>query len=197
MADSEKKLLRRRYFLGVLAVSFFVIHATFHATHGRPWDILWNCTLSNLLVGIGLFFGSARAVAVGASWLCMGNITWLADVFTGGEFFATSVLTHFGGLTVSILGARILGWPRLTFLWATGGLLLLQLLCRLFTPAAANVNLAFSVYAGWERIYSSYRVFWVSMFVQAVLVYFLVDRMFGWLLRPKRERSPTSPSAPL
>jgi len=191
MADSDPKLLRRRYFLGGLALCFFIIHATFHATHGRPWDILWNCTLSNLLVGIGLLIGSPRAVAIGASWLCMGNITWLADVFTGGELFATSFLTHFGGLTVAILGARVLGWPRLTFLWATGGLLLLQQLCRLFTPPAANVNLAFSVYTGWERIYSSYRVFWLSMFVQSVLVYFLVDRMFGWLLRPKK--STTAP----
>lgn len=189
MADLDGKLRRRRL-LGILALGFFVVHATFHATHGRPYDILWNCTLSNLLVGLGLLFGSSRAVAVGACWLFMGNITWLADVFTGGEFFGTSTLTHFGGLTVAVLGARMLGWPRLTFVWATAGMLFLQLLCRLFTPPAANVNLAHAVYTGWERIYPTYRIFWIAMFLQAVLVYFLVDRMFGWLLR----RKPTAPA---
>jgi hypothetical protein len=188
MSDPEKKLQLKRRLLGTLALTFFVVHATFHATHGRPYDILWNCTLSNALVGIGLFLGSPRAVAVGASWLFMGNITWLADVFTGGEFFGTSTLTHFGGLTVAILGARLLGWPRNTFLWATGGMLALQQLCRLVTPPSCNVNLAFSVYAGWENI-----LFWVAMFVQAVLVYFLVDRMFGWLLR-RRATPPTVPA---
>jgi hypothetical protein len=37
----------RRIGLGTLALLFFVIHATFHPTRGRPYDILWNCTLSN------------------------------------------------------------------------------------------------------------------------------------------------------
>jgi hypothetical protein len=81
---------------------------------------------------------------------------------------------------------RRLGWPRHTFIYATAGMLALQQLSRLVTPPAANVNLAFSVYAGWERTYSSYRIFWLSMFAQAVVVYFLVDRIFGWLLRGKR-----------
>jgi hypothetical protein len=37
----------RRFGRGALALLFFVIHATFHAIHGRPYDILWNCKLSN------------------------------------------------------------------------------------------------------------------------------------------------------
>jgi hypothetical protein len=196
----EARAQLRRRILGVLALTFFVVHATFHATHGRAHDILWSCTLSNAIVGIGLLAGSGRAVAVGATWLFLGNLTWLADLCTGGEFLITSTLTHFGGLAVALLGARILGWPRHTFVYASAGMLALQQLCRFVTPPEANVNLAFSIYKGWEGVYPSYRVFWLAMFAQAVLVYFLVDRMFGWLLRrsaPAAARRPQKPDSRL
>ena len=180
---------RTLYVLGTLALIFFAAHATFHARHGRAHDILWICTLSNALLGVGLFLRSARAVAVAVCWLVMGNLTWLADVLTGGEFFGTSTLTHLGGITVGVLGARILGWPRHTWVWAVAGMLAMQQLCRVITPPAANVNLAFAVYTGWERLYPTYRTFWLALFGQAVVVYFLVDRMFGWLLGSRASQS--------
>ncbi len=185
---SEKKDSRRLRILGGLAVSFFALHAGFHAWHGRPYDILWNCTLSNALIGIGLFCRRSRPVAVGVTWLCMGTLTWLADVLCGGEFFATSTLTHFGGLTVGILGIRLLGWPPRTWIWATLGMLALQGLSRLFTPPHCNINLAFSVYAGWERYYPSYRLFWLAMFTEAVFIYYIADRLAQRLARQSSRR---------
>lgn len=177
---------RRRQLLGGLALSFFLIHATFHAINGRPHDILWSCTLSNALIALGLFGTQPLWVAVGVTWLCMGNLTWLADVLSGGEFFVTSTLTHFGGLTVGILGARELGWPRRSFLWATAFMLGLQQLSRLATPPSANVNLAFAVQTGWERYYPNYLWFWLAMFAQAAGVYYIVGRLFERWLKAKQ-----------
>jgi hypothetical protein len=189
---------QRRVALGLLALSFFLLHATFHATHGRAYDILWNCTLSNAVIGLGLLASRATPVAVGVTWLCMGTGTWIVDVLTGGEFFLTSTLTHFGGLAVGILGARALGWPRRTWLWATGGMLTLQQICRLVTPPAANVNLAFSIYSGWERYYPTYRVFWLAMFTEAVVVYFLVGLLFRrWFPLPARPAKNSGPQPSL
>ena len=171
----------RRFGLGALALLFFVIHATFHAIRGRPYDILWNCTLSNALIGVGLLVGRSRPVAIGVTWLCLGNLFWLGDVLTGGEFFFTSTLTHFGGLAVGVLGVRSLGWPQRTWLFASLGTLGLQQLSRFVTPPAANVNLAFSVYIGWERYFPTYRTYWLVMFAETVIVYYLVDRFFRGL----------------
>ncbi len=170
--------------LGILALCFFGAHATIHLLHGRWYDILWTCTLSNAVLGLGLLSRRAISVAVGATWLVMGNLTWLADLLTGGDFFVTSVLTHFGGLTIGILGARILGWPRRTWIWATLGMLGMQLMARLVTPPLANVNLAFSIYTGWERYYPSYRAFWLIMSSEALIVYYLTSWLFLRWLRP-------------
>lgn len=174
--------LRRRV-LGTLALCFFCVHGGQHALSGHAYEALWSCTLSNALIGLGLLLARPVPAAIGVTWLCMGNLTWLADLALGGELLATSVLTHVGGLTVGVLGLRGLGWPRRAWLWSTAGMLALQQLSRLVTPAAANVNLAFSIYTGWERVYPSYRVFWLILFAEAVLVYGLADRLFRRLLR--------------
>jgi hypothetical protein len=57
----------------------------------------------------------------------------------------------------------------------------LQQLSRFITPPAANVNLAFSVYTGWERYFPTYRTYWLVMFAVTVIVYYLVDRIFRGL----------------
>jgi hypothetical protein len=64
----------RRFGRGALALLFFVIHATFHAIRGRPYDILWICKLSNARIGVGLLAGRSRPVAIGVTGLCLGNL---------------------------------------------------------------------------------------------------------------------------
>ena len=178
---------RRRCVLAALALAFFCVHAGRHALAGHAHEALWSCTLSNALIGLGLLRAWSLPAAIGVCWLCMGNLTWLADLALGGELLATSLLTHIGGLTVGVLGLRGLGWPRHAWLWSAAAMLALQELSRLVTPPAANVNLAFSVYTGWERVYPSYRVFWLILFTEAVLVYVLADQLFRRLLgRSKR-----------
>lgn len=170
--------------LGVLALCYFALHAANYARQGRVHEVLWNCTLSNAVIGLGLLCLARLPVAIGVTWLCMGNLAWLADVLFGGEFFVTSLFTHVGGLVVGVLGVAELGWPKAAWLWATLGMLALQQLSRLVTPPAANVNLAFSIYSGWEKVYPSYRAFWLIMFTEAVFVYYVSGRLFErWLAK--------------
>jgi hypothetical protein len=79
---------------------------------------------------------------------------------------------------VGVLGVRTLGWPQRTWLFATLGTFSLQQLSRFVTPPAANVNLAFSVYAGWERYFPTYRFYWLVMFADTVTIYYLTDHIF-------------------
>jgi hypothetical protein len=61
------------------------------------------------------------------------------------------------------------------FLWY----FIVQLVSRLITPAAMNVNLSHNIQAGWEQTFSAYWKFW---FVLTVLVG-IVSWILGLLLR--------------
>jgi hypothetical protein len=81
----------------------------------------------------------------------------------GGELKVTSVLTHVGGLTLGLAGARVLPPPRHVWIGALGALLALGLVTRLTTPVPSNVNLAFSVWPGWETYFPSH--FWYMVMI--------------------------------
>lgn len=187
--------------LGVVALLCFLIHGGSHVLRGTAHDVLWACTLANLLIGVGLLFRwprdlSAQLCSIGVLWLCVGNFTWLLDLILGGEFFVTSLLTHWLGLGVGIWGLLRLGWPDRAWLHATLALIALQLVCRLLTPPAANVNVAHAVYAGYQRIYPSYAWFWLASFVQTAGAYFVLDRILRWLLPRWAQRLQQTPPKP-
>jgi len=170
--------------LGVLALLSFVIHGGSHVLRGTAHDVLWACTMANLLIALGLLFRLPRSLsstlcAVGVLWLCVGNFTWAIDLIVGGEFFCTSLLTHWLGLLMGLLGVLRLGWPPRAWLHATLWLIVLQFICRVITPASANVNVAHTVYAVYQRVYPSYAWFWLASLVQTAGAYFVLDRIFA------------------
>jgi hypothetical protein len=165
--------------LGLLPLLFFAAHAGFHAAHGRPHEILWTCTMANLVLGAGLLWRRPGVVATAVSWLVLGNLLWAVDLLSGGEFYATSLLTHVAGLGVGWLGVRRLGWPAGTWWRAVAALAALQQLTRLLTPARANVNLAFSVYAGSAAWFPSYGLYWASLLLLSAAVFLAVERGLG------------------
>jgi hypothetical protein len=186
--------------LGALALLSFGIHGGAHLLRGTAHDVLWACTMANALIAAGLLLPWRRGVAaslcaVAVLWLTVGNVTWALDLILGGEFFWTSLLTHWLGLLLGVLGLRQLGWPPRAWLYATLGLIALQLVCRLATPAAANVNVAHAVYPGYARIYPSYPWFWLASFAQTATAYFVIDRILRrWLAGPAaRAAGPPGP----
>lgn len=143
--------------------------------------------MANLLIGLGLLWPRAtqraRPVAVGVLWLLVGNFTWVVDLALGGEFFCTSILTHWVGLGLGLWGLRRLGYPARAWLFATIGMVLLQLVSRVATPPAANVNVAHHVYDFYRGVYGSYLSFWLASFAQTVLAYFVLDRGLARIYR--------------
>lgn len=139
---------------------FYGCHAAWYAAHGRTLaNMLWACHLGVLLVGAGVLLAFPTLNAVGVLWLCLGLPLWVLDVVSGGELVPTSLLTHLGGLMVGTWGVRRLGFPVYAAAPAVAGLLGLNLLSRLTTPPAENVNLAFAVWRGWEGYFPSHTVY--------------------------------------
>lgn len=172
-------MVRPTWPLGLLSLACFAVHGGGHVLRGTAHDVLWACTMANLLIGLGLLLphrlAALRLPAVGVLWLSVGNFTWAIDLYLGGEFFASSLLTHWDGLGLGLWGLYRLGYPRPAWLLATLGMVLLQGASRLVTPPSANVNVAHHVYGFYQGVYGSYLAFWLSSFVQTALAYFVID----------------------
>lgn len=161
--------------IGVSALLCYAIHAGSHVLAGRPEEALWACHVATLLVGVGALLENSSVVAVGVLWLAFGNPLWILDLLTGGEFLPTSPLTHVGGLLLGLLALRRL--PPAGAIWWKAVLAFAALLVvtRLLTPASANVNLAFAVASGWERIFPSYPLYLSLLLVAGAATFFVTE----------------------
>lgn len=161
--------------LGILVVVFYLSHAVVNILDGTPANLLWACHIGALMVGIGLLLRNSWINAIGVLWLCLGNGMWILYLIGGGDFFFTSALTHVGGLVIGLVGIDYMGIPRFSWLWALILLFGLQHLCRMVTPEHENVNLAFRIHEGWERIFPSYSVYIIFLTTVACAVFVIVE----------------------
>jgi len=160
MASKQEKSMIK---FGIAALGCYAIHAGFHIVNGRPEEALWMCHLGAALVGAGLLSSSATMNGIGTLFLCVGTPLWVMYLAGGGEFYPTSCFPHLGGLAIGLYGVRRLGLPSGTWWRAVLALIALILVCRLVTPARANVNVAFAIYPGWEKVFPSHPIYLAVM----------------------------------
>jgi hypothetical protein len=136
------------------------------------------CNLGNLLFAIGLFFGIRRLMQVAIIWMIPGLLIWILYVVLAWGVFLSSTMAHVGGLLVGMFVLRKIGMDRLTWLYAFGWYLALQLLSRLFTAPALNVNLAHRTQPGWESLFGAYWEFWLVLTLVVALTLFVLEFAF-------------------
>jgi hypothetical protein len=170
---------------GIAALSCYGVHATFHLVHGRPEDLLWACHLGAAIVGVGLIAPSQTVNGIGTLFLCLGTPIWLMDLVGGGEFYPTSLFTHVGGLAIGLFGVHRLGMPRGSWWKTCLALVVLILISRLVTPAAANVNVAFAIYPGMERFFRSHLSYLTTMICIAGAYFVVAEFLLRRLLAPQ------------
>jgi hypothetical protein len=162
---------------GTAALLCYAIHAGFHLLHGRPHDLLWACHIGAAIVGVGLLASSATVNGIGTLFLWLGTPLWLMEVVTGHEEFnPTSCFTHVGGLVLGLYGTYRLGMPKGVWWKAVAVLVGLIGLCRLTTPAYANVNVAFAIPSGWEKQFASHGTYLVTV-IGLVAGYFFITQL--------------------
>lgn len=162
--------------MGILAFVFYAIHAAVHLHRGQPYDLLWGCHIAALLVGLGLVLRNSSLNAIGFLWSCLGVPLWLLDLATGGEFMLTSPLTHLGAFAFGLIGVRKLSMPRYATMKALASFAMLWVVCRVVTPPAANINLAFRVHDGWEPYFSSYAIYFALLLAVAAGIFSIAER---------------------
>ncbi len=135
--------------------------------------MLWMCNIGNLLLAVGLFLEEAILIRVAVIWMVPGLVVWglyvvptwgmlLTGKLSFGQLFGvlSSTLAHVGGFSVGMVVLRKAGMDGRAWFYAFIWYFAVQLLSRLVTPAAMNVNLSHRIQDGWEQTFSSYWKFW-------------------------------------
>lgn len=150
---------RTRRCLGILALGFFAVYAGYEIRVGQPENMLWACPLGSLAVGAGLLLRWPLGNAIGFLWLVLGVPLWILDLLTGTGCPWVSIFPHVGGLVLGLIGVRLLGLPRGAWWQAVASLYVLHVASRWVTPEAANINLTFRVWTGWEPYFPSHGIY--------------------------------------
>jgi len=150
------------------------------------------CNIGNLLLAMGLFLEAAILIRVAVIWMLPGLVVWflyvvptwgmlLSGRFSFGQLFGvlSSTLAHVGGFSVAIAVLRKVRMDASAWFYAYIWYFVVQLLSRLLTPAALNVNLSHRIQDGWEQSFSSYWKFWLLL----TLLVGLGSWVMGFLLR--------------
>ena len=164
--------------LGFLPLCFFLAHLNYHFAAGTPEHLLWLCNFSNLVLAAGLFFQVPLLIRIAAIWLIPGIPLWLWDMSRTGDAPISTFLSHLGGTTVALIAlAKVRAKPNMfLYAWLYG--LLIQTICRFTTPPELNVNVAFQIYPGFDRIFENYWSYWIFSAVLAAAILW----MFSLLL---------------
>jgi hypothetical protein len=181
--DKNKKLAARKLtkrqlrLLGILPLAFFIAQAIHYWQIDQLGHMLWMCNVGNLLLALGLFLDTAIMIRVAVIWIIPGLAVWFlfyilpiwGTFLTGTVSYAqlfgvlSSTLVHVGGFAVGIVVLRQVGMDARAWLYAFIWYFLVQLLSRLLTPAAMNVNLSHRIQDGWEQVFSAYWKFWLVL----------------------------------
>ncbi len=131
------------------------------------------CNIGNLLLAVGLFLGEPILIRVAAIWMVPGVAVWVIYVvptwgmlLTGKSTFRdlfgvlSSTLAHLGGFSVGMLVLRKVRMDGQAWIYAFAWYFVVQLLSRVITPAAMNVNVSQQIQVGWEQAFGAYWIFW-------------------------------------
>lgn len=175
----ERGAARRLPWLALGATIFFALHCGPFALSGEFARVLWLSNVATLVLAVACAVKNRHLAALAFAWLSFCAVLWFVDVGFGEMAVDSSVLTHLGSFALATLAVAVLGIPRKTWVSAALGLAALVFLSRVLTNRKANVNLAYTVAAGWHGAFSNHLAYLVLLFALSAALFFLAE----WLGR--------------
>jgi hypothetical protein len=171
--------------LGLAPLAFFIARLWHFIDKGEVGYILWICHIANCALSLGMLTGQRELVRASVPWLILGVPLWMWDMINFGIGTPTTFATHIGGLATGLYAiSRIKGGQK-SWLYAIAGFIILQQISRMITPYYMNVNMAHYVYRGWDMLFPSYSVFWVSTAALSCLCIWALGKLFVKLFPAK------------
>ncbi len=164
----------RSRLLGFLPLTFFLGQAIHYWRINELGHMLWMCNIGNLLLALGLFLNRPLFTRVAVIWLIPGLVVWFLYVALAWGLVLSSTLAHVGGIVVGLGVLKKVRMDRGAWLYALGWYLVMQLVSRLITPAALNVNVSHTIDPGWQQTFGSYWQFWVVLTITTAILLWLI-----------------------
>jgi hypothetical protein len=118
--------------------------------------------------------------------MILGLSLWFLNVMVNNTFGdAISYITHFSFACAAVYLFFRIPVGRYLWLGCFCWYILTQVLSRLFTPPAENINLAFSIWPGWDIVFSNFLTFWCFMTFSCLGFLFVMNKI---ILRLQRAR---------
>jgi len=175
---------------GALPLLFFLSRFSEYIKVATPSHILWNCHVSNLMLGLGLVFQIPILIRIAAFWLILGIPPWIIDMFVIRIFTPVAFFSHVGGFLVAIFAVSQIGIGRRSWVYALIWHLAWQQVTRFVTPPIYNVNIAFRPYKGFEKLFSGYWDYWLAAAVLAGVCLWILEVILRAIFpRPKKAPS--------
>jgi hypothetical protein len=162
-----------------------VVHFYRNWSLGNPGDGLWMCHVSNVILGLGLFLGVPGLIRVAVIWQLPGIPLWIMDMLRTELMPVITFFSHLGGLSVGLIGLWNVRADKRTWLYALLWYLFVQHMCRMFTSPELNVNVAHTMYVGWERVFPVYWQYWLFTTAGAALTLWVLGRILLKLMPPR------------
>ena len=169
--------------LGLLPLIFFLAQGVHYWRINQLGHMLWMCNIGNLLLAMGLFLEKPTLIRLAAIWTIPGLLIWILYVVLAWGVFLSSTLAHLGGLAVAMIVLSVYRMDRISWRWAFGWYLALQLASRFVTAPELNVNLAHAIQPGWEGAFHSYWSFWLVLTIVAIATVW-VSGLLLWRIWP-------------
>jgi hypothetical protein len=146
-------------------------------------EMLWACHVASAAMALGVLLRRARWVEVSFLFHCaMGMPAYVIDVAVHRDTTLSSVAVHILPLLLGFNAARTAGYRAGALAPSAMLYPLLVLVCRILTPRALNVNLAF---APWSQSLFPRIWMWVNLGASVTLLW-LTDRALQRLFRKQR-----------
>jgi hypothetical protein len=170
--------------LGVLPLIFFLGQVIHYWRINELGHMLWMCNVGSLVLALGLFLDKPVLIRLSATWMIPGLIIWFVYVVLPWGMFLTSALDHIGGLVVSLIALKRYRMDRISWRYAFGWYLVVQLAARFVAPVAFNVNMAHAIPFGWERTFGSYWSFWLVLTAVTAAALWISGMILWSIYRP-------------
>ena len=164
--------------LGFLPLIFFIAQANHYWRINELGHMLWMCNIGNLVLALGIFLKRPLLIRVAVIWMVPGLLVWVFYVLLPWGLFLSSTLAHVGGFIVGLFALRRVRMDRTAWKYALVWYFIVQVLSRLFTSAALNVNLAHAVDPAWQQAFNSYWKFWLALAIMAIVQLSLINLVF-------------------
>jgi hypothetical protein len=133
------------------------------------------------LLAIGLFLNHKELIRASAIWTIPGLGIWFWYVWLQGSTAWSSTVAHVGGIIVGLFVLSRVRMDRIAWLYAFAWYLFIQIVSRLITPPAMNVNVVFRVQPGWEGAFNSFWKFWLVMTLIVAAALWAIGLVLSWI----------------